>query len=306
MTGSDPTQDGTGLFSVRGRTALVTGGARGIGALIAQALVEAGATVYLTSRDAAAAEKTAARLSLLGECFPLTADLATEGGCRGLAEEFTGRAGRLHLLVHGARTLPPAPPAGSGDAGWDRALGVNLKAVFHLTRFLRPALEAAAGLGDPARVVTIGHTTEHTTEDTIADLDGSYGVASDPASDPASDLPSGVSSGAPPGAPPGVPSDETSYAHAASTAAVHHLTRQLAVRLGPRIAVNAVALGPFASYPPFAPELPLASDTVGRSPLRRAGGLDDLAGVIRFLGSRASAYLTGAVIPLDGGLAATR
>ncbi|MFG2298043.1 SDR family oxidoreductase [Streptomyces sp. NPDC048603] len=267
MTGTHATQDGSGLFSVHGRTALVTGGARGVGALIAQALVEAGATVYLTSRDAAAAEKTAARLSLLGECFPLSADLATEEGCRALAEELTGRTGRLHLLVNGAGTLHSAPLEEFGDAGWDRVLQVNLKAVFHLTRFLRPALEAAAEPGDPARVVTIGAT------------DGLH-----------------------------LPSAEA-YSHAAGTAAVHQLTRQLAGRLAPRIAVNAVALGPFGPFGPFASDAPPgrpAADTVLRTPLGRAGGLDDLAGIIRFLGSRASAYLTGTVIPLDGGLALTR
>ncbi|UED88031.1 SDR family NAD(P)-dependent oxidoreductase [Streptomyces profundus] len=254
-------QDGFELFSVQGRTALVTGGARGVGALIAQALVEAGAEVYVTSRDVAAAEKTAARLSLFGDCFPLAADLATERGCRDLAESLGGRVDRLNLLVNNAGALHTAPLDDFDDAGWDTVLQVNLRAVFHLTRFLRPTLEAAARVGDPARVVNIGS------------IDGLRA--------PAAEI----------------------YSYAASKAAMHHLTLHLAGRLAPRIAVNALALGPFESA---MSRDALADDIGRRSPLRRAGGLDDLAGVMRFLGSRSAAYLTGTVIPFDGGLSATR
>ncbi|MEV0675053.1 SDR family NAD(P)-dependent oxidoreductase [Actinosynnema sp. NPDC050436] len=255
------TQHGSGLFSVEGKTALVTGAAKGVGALIAQALVEAGATVYLTSRDLEAAEKTAARLSVLGDCSALSADFVTEEGCRGLAEELSGRVDRLHLLVNNAGALHTAPLDEFDDAGWDTVLQVNLKAVFHLTKFLRPVLERASVAGDPARVVNIGS------------VDGLH-----------------------------VPSAEI-YSYAASKAAMHHLTRHLAGRLAPRVTVNAIALGPFESD---MLQDELAADIGLRSPMRRPGGIDDLAGIMGFLGSRAAAYLTGTVIPFDGGLSATR
>ncbi|MFF4426459.1 SDR family NAD(P)-dependent oxidoreductase [Streptomyces sp. NPDC001549] len=257
MTYEDP----SGLFSVRGKSALVTGAAKGVGALIAQALVEAGATVYLTSRDMAAAEKTAARLSLLGDCVPLAGALATEDDCRALADRLGEHVDRLHLLVNNAAVLHTAPLDDFDDAAWDSALQVNLKAVFHLVRFLRPLLESAAVAGDPARVVNIGS------------VDGLH-----------------------------VPSAEI-YSYAASKAAMHHMTGHLAGRLAPRIAVNAIALGPFESD---MLQESLATEIGLSSPMRRPGGLDDLAGIIQFLGSRGSAYLTGTVIPFDGGLSLTR
>ncbi len=249
------------LFSVKGKTALVTGGARGVGLLIAQALVEAGATAYLTSRSPESAERAAAELSLLGECHPLSADLSSEAGCRTLAKDFTSCDDRLHLLVNNAGALHAAPLEEFDDAAWDTVLQVNLKAVFHLTKFLQTALNEAACPDDPARVINIGS------------VDGLH-----------------------------VPPVET-YSYAASKAAVHHLTRHLAKRLAPRITVNAVALGPFESE---MMEPDLATEIGRRTPMRRHGGLDDIAGIMQFLGSRASAYLTGAVIPVDGGIATTR
>ncbi|WP_225726913.1 MULTISPECIES: SDR family oxidoreductase [unclassified Nocardia] len=247
------------LFSVRGKTALVTGGARGVGALIAQALVEAGAQVYLTSRDGVAAEKAAAELSLLGDCHPLTADVSSEAGCRALAADFGQQA--LHLLVNNAGVLHAAPLDEFDESGWRDTIAINLEAVFHLTKLLRPQLLSASTPDDPARVVNVGS------------IDGLR-----------------------------VPAAET-YSYGASKAAMHHLSRHLATRLAPRITVNVIALGPFVSG---MLDRDLALEIGSRTPMSRYGGIDDIAGIVRFLGSRASAYVTGTVISVDGGMAASR
>ena len=142
-------------------------------------------------------------------------------------------------------------------------LDLNVKGVFHLTKFLRPTLEAAAGDDDPARVINIGS------------IDGLH-----------------------------VPVMET-YSYSASKAAVHHLTRHLARRLAPKITVNAVAPGPFQSKMMAATLEAFGDQIESTAPMRRIGRPDDMVGVTRFLSSRAGAYLTGTVIPVDGGIATT-
>ncbi|WP_378733911.1 SDR family oxidoreductase [Nocardia brasiliensis] len=247
------------LFSVQGKVALVTGGARGVGALIAQSLVEAGAQVYLTARDGMAAEKAAAALSLLGDCRSLVADVSSEAGCRALAEEFGAEEQALHLLVNNAGVFHAAPLDEFDETGWRDTLAVNLEAVFHLTKFLRPLLVAASTPDDPARVINVGS------------IDGIR-----------------------------VPAAE-SYSYGASKAAMHHLTKHLANRLAPQITVNAMALGPFVSD---MLERDLALEIGARLAMRRHGGIDDIAGIVGFLGSRASSFITGTVISVDGGMAA--
>ncbi len=146
----------TDLFSIAGKTALVTGGSRGIGRMIADGFVDAGARVYVSSRNAEACEAVAAELSERGVCVALPADLSTESGCRQLAGELGRREDRLHILVNNAGNTWGAPLEEFGDAAWDRVLSLNVKGVFHTTKFLLPLLEAAAAEDDPARVVNIG------------------------------------------------------------------------------------------------------------------------------------------------------
>jgi len=251
----------TDLFSVAGKTALVTGGSRGIGSMIATGFVEAGARVYVSSRDAEACARVAEELGGRGECVALAADLSTEGGCRALADELMAREDRLDILVNNAGNTWGAPLDEFDDAAWDRVLSLNVKGVFHTTKFLLPLLEAAATADDPARVVNIGS------------IDGIH-----------------------------VPVLET-YSYSASKAAVHQLTRHLARRLAPRITVNAIAPGPFESKMMRATLEAFGEQIAAAAPLRRIGRPDDMAGAAIFLASRAGAYLTGAVIPVDGGIA---
>jgi NAD(P)-dependent dehydrogenase (short-subunit alcohol dehydrogenase family) len=249
------------LFSIDGKVALVTGGSRGIGAMIARGFVEAGAKVYISARKEAECAQTAATLSENGTCIALPADLSTEDGCRGLADAIAAREGALHVLVNNAGANWGAPLAEFPDSGWDRVLNLNVKGVFHLTKMLVPLLEKAGSASDPARIINIGS------------IDGLK-----------------------------VPFLET-YSYSASKAAVHHMTRVLAIQLAPRhITVNAVAPGPFESKMMAATLDRFRDAIVGSCPLGRIGEPEDMAGVAIYLASRAGAYVTGVVIPVDGGI----
>jgi NAD(P)-dependent dehydrogenase (short-subunit alcohol dehydrogenase family) len=251
----------TDLFSIAGKTAVVTGGSRGIGLMIARGFVEAGAKVYISSRKADVCEQVAAELSEVGECIALPADLSTEAECRRLAEAVAEREPSLGILVNNAGATWGAPLEDFDEAAWERVLALNVKGVFHLTKFLAPLLEKAGTAEEPARVVNIGS------------IDGMH-----------------------------VPMLET-YSYSASKAAVHQLTRHLARRLAPAVTVNAIAPGPFESKM-MAATLDAFGDQIAASaPLKRIGRPDDVAGTAIFLSSRAGAYLTGAVIPVDGGIA---
>jgi NAD(P)-dependent dehydrogenase (short-subunit alcohol dehydrogenase family) len=249
------------LFSIRGKTAVVTGGTRGIGRMIAEAYVRAGAKVYVSSRKADVVAETEAALSKLGDCVGVPADLSTEEECGRLAGEVSAREDQVHILVNNAGATWGAPLDEYDDVAFSKVLDLNVKGVFHLTKFLRPQLEAAATDDDPARVINIGS------------IDGIH-----------------------------VPLMET-YAYSSAKAAVHQLTRHLAKRLAPKVTVNAIAPGPFESKM-MAQTLRDFGDSIAASaPMKRIGRPEDMAGIAIYLASRASAYVTGTIIPVDGGIA---
>jgi len=144
------------LFSIDGKVAVVTGGSSGIGRMIATGFVEAGATTYIASRKKDVCEEVAGELSDLGTCHGIGADLSTEEGCIGLADEIAAREDSVHILVNNAGATWGAPLAEFPDAAWDKLNALNVKAPFHLTRAMLPRLEAAATPEDPARVINIG------------------------------------------------------------------------------------------------------------------------------------------------------
>ena len=249
------------LFDVKGKVVLVTGGSRGIGEMIARGFVESGAKVYISSRKADVCEALAKELSKSGTCIALPADLSTESECRRLANEIASRETKLDVLVNNAGATWGAPMADYDEVAFERVFALNVKGVFHLTKFLRPLLEAAGTTENPARVINIGS------------IDGIH-----------------------------VPVMET-YAYSSSKAAVHQLTRHLAKALAPNITVNAIAPGPFESKMMHA-TLEAFGDAIAQSaPLKRIGRPDDMAGAALFLASRAGSYVTGVVLPVDGGIA---
>ena len=251
------------LFSVSGKTVLVTGGTRGIGRMIAGGFVAGGAHVIVSSRKADACAATAAELSEHGTCTAIPADLGTEEGARGLAEAVAADHEQLHVLVNNAGATWGVPLAEHDAASWNRVLDLNVQGVFHTTKFLLPLLQAAGTADDPARVINIGS------------IDGLR-----------------------------APIMET-YSYSASKAAVHQLTRHLAKHLAPTVTVNAIAPGPFESKMMAATLDAFGEQIAATTPMRRIGRPDDMAGTALFLASRAGSYLTGAVIPVDGGISTT-
>jgi len=251
------------LFDISGKTALVTGGSRGIGLMVARGLVQAGARVIISSRKSEDIERAGGELAALGECEAIQGDVSTPDGATALAAAARERFGALNILVNNAGATWGAPLEEFPSAGWDKVVHTNVEGVFNLTVGLLPALRAAAEPENPARVINIGS------------VDGLRTPAVE------------------------------NYSYSASKAAVHMLTRHLAKRLASEhITVNAIAPGPFESkMMAFMLDDPQSRELVEASvPLGRIGRPDDVAGLALFLSSRAGSYLTGAVIPLDGGI----
>ena len=254
--------DTASWFSLEGKRAVVTGGSRGIGAMIARAYVAAGAEVLIASRDAAACQAMAEELG--AGCTAVPADLSTPEGVEGLAGAVAQWSDRLDVLVNNAGATWGAPLGSYPAAGFDKVIDLNVRGVFLLTQALLPQLRAAASPEDPARVLMIGS------------VDG----LSVPIFD--------------------------NFAYSASKAAVHQLSTHLAAALAPEhITVNALAPGLVPSR--MTAFLGVEEDAVlARIPLGRAGGLEDLGGMAIALAARAGSYITGTVIPIDGGFATLR
>lgn len=252
--------------SLAGKVAVVTGGGRGIGKMITRGLLEADAKVYISSRKEADLKSAVDELSALGEIHAVPADLGTAHGVETLASYVGERETRVHALFNNAGANWGAPLEEFPDSAWDKVLSVNVKGVFALTQALLPLLKAASTPDDPARVINTGS------------VDGLRAPA------------------------PGF----NNFSYSASKAAVHILTQQLAGTLAPDVLVNAIAPGLFESKM-TADILSFGADAIAEQiPLRRIGRPEDMAGIAVFLMSPASSYITGAVIPIDGGVIATR
>jgi NAD(P)-dependent dehydrogenase (short-subunit alcohol dehydrogenase family) len=143
------------LFSLAGRTALVTGGSRGIGRMIAQGFLQQGATVYISARKAEACQTTAAELSAFGPCHALPADVSSTTGIAGLAAALRERTNRLDILVNNAGAAWGAPFDDFPEAGWDKVVDLNLKSPFFLAQALHAELQAGARTGAPAKIINI-------------------------------------------------------------------------------------------------------------------------------------------------------
>jgi NAD(P)-dependent dehydrogenase (short-subunit alcohol dehydrogenase family) len=136
--------DTTQLFSLKGRTALITGGSRGIGRMIAEGFLAQGARVYISARKAAACDQTAKELSAFGHCVSLPADVSTVEGAQALVDAYAKHEGSLDILVNNAGAAWGAPYAEFPESGWDKVVDLNLKTPFFLTQALTPMLKKAA------------------------------------------------------------------------------------------------------------------------------------------------------------------
>ena len=261
------------LFSIKGKTALVTGGSRGIGEMIAAGFLANGAKVYISSRKTDVCDATAKRLSETygGECISLPADTSQMTGIESLAKRLSERETRLDILVNNAGVAWGAPLESFPEIGWDKVMDTNVKGVFFLTQKLLPLLRAAASAEQPSRVVNIGS------------IDGLKSAIFD------------------------------TFSYGASKAAVHHLTRFMAAHLTKEhIHFNAIAPGPFPTKM-LASGVGLEGTAeeadwsgVGRgNPTGRVGTPQDIAGLAIFLCSRAGDYVVGQTIACDGGVVGT-
>ena len=257
------------LFSVEGKVAVVTGGSRGIGEMIAAGYVANGAKVYISSRKAEVCDATAQRISneFGGECISLPADQSSLDGITAFANELKARESKLDILVNNAGVAWGAPLEDFPEAGWDKVMDTNVKGPFFLTQQLLPLLEAAGSHELPSHVINVGS------------IDGIK-----------------------------TPVFEN-FSYGPSKAAIHHLTRVLAAHLIKRnIIVNGIAPGPFPTWM-LSTGVGGGGDVdntdwdaVGRgNPRGRVGTPEDVAGLAIFLSSRACGFTIGDVITCDGG-----
>jgi NAD(P)-dependent dehydrogenase (short-subunit alcohol dehydrogenase family) len=146
----------TDIFSLAGRTALITGGSRGIGLMIAKGFVERGVKVYISSRKAGVCDAAAAELSKDGgTCISLPQDVSTVEGCKALAAAYASHESKLDILVNNAGAAWGAPFDDFPESGWDKVLDLNLKSPFFLTQALIGPLRAAASADQPAKVINV-------------------------------------------------------------------------------------------------------------------------------------------------------
>ena len=272
------------LFSVAGKCCVVTGGSRGIGLMMCKALVENGATVFVVSRKAAACEAAADALNKLptrhlqGHAVAQPCDVSTDGGCRALVAKVEASGhDRVDVLINNAGItwggeFDAFGAEDDGKSAWDKLFKLNVAAIFNLTRAFRPLLKRASrGNLDPSHVIN------------VSSVAGNLG-----SSLPLDNAPS----------------------YAASKAAVNRLTQSLAAYLvEDSINVNCIAPAVFPSKMTYAYHLRTeagAAASHASHPVGRFGNAHDIAGLTLFLSSKASAFVTGSIIKLDGGMSAIR
>lgn len=260
------------LFDVKGKRALITGGASGVGENMATALVHNGAHVYIASRKESQLKPVAERLTREGPgtCEYIIANISTKAGCDALAAEVAKRTDSIQILVNNSGVSWGAPLNEVPEKeGWDRVISTNVKSIFYLTVGLIPLLEKGTSNVNPSRVINISSM-------------GSL--------DPRAEG-SGVSA-----------VGHGLWSYYASKAAVNQLTQTLSTTLAPKkITCNAILPGVFASKMTAWSLREHGDDFVKGQPMGRIGSPEDIGGLVLFLCSRASAHVTGALIPIDGG-----
>ena len=254
------------LFNIENKTAVVTGGSRGIGEMIASGFLANGAKVYITARKAPALLEKANELSQKynAECIALPCDLSTVEGIKSFVKVINEKESGIDYLINNAGAAWGEPFEDFSEAGWDKVMDLNVKSMFFLTQKMTALLKVNATEENPSRVINIGS------------IDGLN-----------------------------VPMFPT-FSYSASKAAVHHLTRVLAAQLvKENILVNAIAPGPYPSAMLGSAVNSDYSEIEKRNPRKRIGTPEDIAGLIIFLCSRAGAFTVGETITSDGGIVKT-
>jgi NAD(P)-dependent dehydrogenase (short-subunit alcohol dehydrogenase family) len=251
------------LFSMQDKICVITGGYRGLGAFMAQGFLEAGAKrVYITGRKAEACIAAAKELCQFGDCIALPGDAASTQGLSQLVQQLTEREEHIDVLVNNAGTAWGAPFSEFPEIGWDKVMDINVKSPFFLIQALSPLLSKNASAQNTASVINIG---------SIAGLLGN-----------------GLDT----------------FSYAVSKSAIHQATRILATELAPsHIRVNAIAPGRFYSKMTefLSSDQEAFDQELQTIPMRRWGEPTDIAGVAIMLASQAGAFITGQIIPVDGG-----
>ena len=251
------------LFSMQDKICVVTGGSRGLGAYMTQGFLEAGARrVYITARKAEACISAAEELSQYGECIALPCDLSTADGVQGFVAELMSREQHIDVLVNNAGAGWGAPFGQFPEKGWDKVMDINVKSPFFLVQALAPLLKKNASAENTSSIINIGS------------IAGMVGGALD------------------------------NFSYAASKTAIHQLTRVLSTELAKdHIRVNAIAPGRFYSKMTefLSNDQAAFEEELQTIPMRRWGEASDIAGVAIMLASQAGAFITGQIIPVDGG-----
>ncbi len=254
------------IFSVKDKVALITGGSRGVGEMIASAYLANGAKVYITARKAEACNNKASELSekFNAECISIPNNASSLEGIQELFEEINQKESKLDILVNNAGAAWGEPIEEFSELGWDKVMDLNVKSMFFVTQKFLPLLKKESTKENPARVINIGS------------IDGINTPAFE------------------------------NYVYSASKAAVHHLTRHLSSRLvQDNILVNAIAPGPFPSNMLGSAVAHNYDPLVERNPMKRIGTAEDVGGLAIFLSSRAGNFTVGETIICDGGLTAS-
>jgi NAD(P)-dependent dehydrogenase (short-subunit alcohol dehydrogenase family) len=255
------------LFDIEGKIALVTGGVNGLGRMISEGLLRAGAKVYVTTRKRQAAEEAHTQLSTIGNCVVLTADLNTAQGAVELATRIRQLEPKLHVLINNAGKTWGAPLDSFPDSAWEGVITVNLQGPFTLVREFLPLLIAGASEEDPSRVINIGSLAGRVVEPISA-----YSYAA----------------------------SKAAIHHLSRVLAAELAPRHLTVN------AIVPGYFPTHMTAPIRKNEAEMKALLDRVPLGRLGEADDIVGMCIFLASRAGRYVTGAELCVDGGMAGCR
>lgn len=251
------------LFSMDKKICVITGGSRGLGSYMARGFLEAGAArVYINARKAAACIEAAEELSQYGDCIAIPGDISSLEGIQKLATTLSEREESIDVLVNNAGAGWGAPLEKFPEKGWDKVMNLNVKTPFFLTQALLSLLKQGKSSDRTACVINIG---------SIAGIVGN---------------------------------SISNYSYGPSKAAIHQVTRNIARDLADsHIRVNAIAPGRFFSKMTeyVSKNKKLFEEECAAIPLHRWGKAEDIAGVAIMLASRAGAFITGQIIPVDGG-----